>query len=381
MTLVRRVALVIGTRPEATKTAPLVRALAAADGWEPCLISTDQHGPHVADALAPFGLRPDVTLRLARGGEDLVGLNGALQHSLGTVLEPARFDAVVVQGDTATTLAGALVAHWRRIPLVHLEAGLRTGDLAAPFPEEGNRRMVGALADVHLAPTPRAAENLRCAGVDPAAVEVVGNSAIDAVRLVLARAPSAGSLVPEGYGRHVVVTAHRRESWGPGIRRIAAAVRRLAEANPDCAFLIATHMNPAVQRDLRDGLGGGDNIVVLPPLAYEEFVPVLAGAELVLTDSGGIQEEAPALDVPVLVLRETTERPEGVDAGCARLVGTDEERIVAAAQQILSDPHLRSAMASVPCPYGDGHAAERSVEAMARRLRVGGPPAPVAGDR
>ncbi len=365
-----RVALVVGTRPEATKLAPLHLALDAA-GAEPTLVATGQHVEAVLDALEPFDLKPDVSLRLERTSPDLVELAGEVQRALGTLLVPERFDAVVVQGDTASTLGGALVAYWRRIPVVHLEAGLRTGDLYSPFPEEGNRRLVSALAALHLAPTAEASARLVAEGVDHASVVVVGNTSIDAVLHTAARADLYDSPVPDGFRRHVLVTAHRRESWGGGIRAIASAVAELAGANPDTAFLVATHMNPTVQRDVHDGIGDAPNVGILPPLPYGEFVRALAGATLALTDSGGVQEEGSALDVPVLVLRDVTERSEVVDAGGAVLVGTDPVRIVSQAQHLLDDDAARRAMAVAPCPFGDGRAAERSAAAIGELL--GGP--------
>jgi UDP-N-acetylglucosamine 2-epimerase (non-hydrolysing) len=290
------------------------------------------------------------------------------------VLDRDRFDAVLVQGDTASTVAGALVAYWSQLPLVHLEAGLRTGDLQAPFPEEGNRRLVAPLADLHLAPTPGAAANLCREGVDPARIEIVGNTAIDAVRHTAAGASRYPRVVPAGFARHVLVTCHRRESWGAGIRSIGTAVGCLARANPDTAFVVVTHPNPRVRRELAEGLEGVPNAFVLAALAYGPFVRVLAEAHVVLTDSGGIQEEAPALDVPVLVLRDVTERPEAVAAGCAHLVGTSTDAIVHGTQTLLDDDALHRRMAQARCPFGDGTAASRSVELVTRHLSCCGTP-------
>ena len=359
-----RVALVVGTRPEATKVAPVHLALHAHPQAEPTLIATGQHVAAVHEALEPFDLEPDVSLELERSSADLVDLGTEAQRVLASQLSADRFDAVVVQGDTASTLAGALVAYWRRIPLVHLEAGLRTGDLYAPFPEEGNRRLVSALAALHLAPTREAAANLRREGIDPSSVRVIGNTSVDAVRRVAARSSAYAARVPEGFDGHVVVTAHRRESWGQGIREIATAVSRLAAANPTYAFLVSTHMNPEVQRDVREVLAPAPNVSVRPALPYGEFARALAGAHLVLTDSGGVQEEGSALGVPVLVLRDVTERPEVVAAGGAILVGTDADRIVAFAQGLLDDPEGRAKMAAAECPFGDGRAAERAATAI-----------------
>lgn len=375
-----RVALVVGTRPEATKVAPVHLALLADASAEPTLIATGQHVEAVRDALEPFDLKPDVSLALDRTTPDLVELAAEVQRVLASQLSADRFDAVIVQGDTASTLAGALVAYWRRIPLVHLEAGLRTGDLHAPFPEEGNRRLVSALATLHLAPTPEAAANLHREGIDSAIVRVIGNTSVDAVLHTARHADEYDPCVPPGFEGHVLVTAHRRESWGRGIRGIARAVSRLADANPTHAFLVATHMNPDVQLDVREALGPALNVVVLPPLPYGEFTRALAGARLVLTDSGGVQEEGSALDVPVLILRDVTERPELVVAGGAMLVGTDPDRIVAFAQRLLDDPVARTEMAAAACPFGDGRAGERAaaatVELVSRDRRSDGQPGP-----
>jgi UDP-N-acetylglucosamine 2-epimerase (non-hydrolysing) len=363
-----RVAIVLGTRPEATKLAPLHLALDRSGVAAPTLIATGQHRDAVDEALEPFDLKPDVVLRVERPSPDLVDLATATQRVVASELVPGRYHAVVVQGDTASTVAGALVAFWRRLPLVHLEAGLRTGDLGAPFPEEGNRRLITPLTALHLAPTERAATNLTAEGVDPSQVVVVGNTSVDAVRHTASRGRLYPSRVPEGFRRHVLVTAHRRESWGPRIRAVSSAVAALAAANPDTAFLVATHMNPAVQRDVRSEVQSAANVRVLPPLPYGEFVRALAGATLTLTDSGGVQEEGSALGVPVLVLRDVTERTEVVDAGGARLVGTDRETIIVAAQHLLDDEVARQAMAAAPCPFGDGLAAERSAIAIGRLL-------------
>jgi UDP-N-acetylglucosamine 2-epimerase (non-hydrolysing) len=360
----QEIALVVGTRPEATKVAPVHLELARTPGWEPSLVYTGQHGDYIRDALEPFDLKPDITLGLDRGTGSLVELNSRLQEALAPVLDPGRFVAVLVQGDTASTLAAALIAYWQRLPLVHLEAGLRSGNLDAPFPEEGNRRLVSPLARLHLAPTARAAANLRREGVPEADIVVVGNTSIDAVLHTAARRHLYQTPLPGGFRRHVLVTAHRRESWGTGIRAIGSAVRRLAAANPDTLFLVATHLNPEVQSDMRRGLGDIANGLLLPPQPYGEFVRLLADAHLVLTDSGGIQEEASALDVPVLVLREVTERTEGVDVGCTRLVGTTPDRIVTEAQHLLDDPVAHARMAHAGCPYGDGHSARRCVTAI-----------------
>jgi UDP-N-acetylglucosamine 2-epimerase (non-hydrolysing) len=273
-----------------------------------------------------------------------------------------------VQGDTATALAGALAAFWRRIPLGHLEAGLRSHDLAAPFPEEANRRMIDQVASLHLAPTESAAANLRAEGVSPATIRVTGNTIVDAVLEVAGRttrfhepalAPVPGMLARGR--RMVLVTVHRRESWGAPLRRVLAAVRDVLTAHPEVFVVLPVHPNPLVRDEVRAGLAGEERVVLTPPADYPDLVRLLERSALVLSDSGGIQEEAPSFGVPVLVLRDVTERMEAVHAGCAELVGTDRARIVAAAHRRLAGP----AGAGAPTnPFGDGHAAARTVEAL-----------------
>ncbi|MCA1672346.1 MAG: UDP-N-acetylglucosamine 2-epimerase (non-hydrolyzing) [Actinobacteria bacterium] len=360
--------LVVGTRPEAIKLAPLFTALRDRREVQPVVVTTGQHQAVVDDVLELFGIVPQRSLRLPRraaGG--LARLYADLLGQLDRVMALLDPDVVVVQGDTASVLAGAQTAFLQRRPVVHVEAGLRSWSLSAPFPEEANRRLVSTIASLHLAPTPTAEANLLLEGHNPDTVLVTGNTAVDALLFAVA----APVPLPDprleaacaGGRRLVVVTAHRRESWGDGMRRIASAVTTLADAHPEVLFAAVTHMNPSVRQIFETAFSTRSNVFVTGPLRYVQFVRLLAGAEVVLTDSGGIQEEAPVLGVPVLVLRDRTERTEGLDAGAAELVGTDAGAIVAAAHRVLTGPRERSRV--VACSlYGDGRAAERSADAI-----------------
>ncbi|MGW5053408.1 non-hydrolyzing UDP-N-acetylglucosamine 2-epimerase [Actinokineospora sp. NPDC004072] len=362
------VLLLVGTRPEAVKAAPVALAMPGS-GLTPVIVHSGQHGPVVGQALAPFGLRPDEQLAVRRTGGGQAELVSALLPALDAVLERRKPAAVVVQGDTTTTLAGALAAFWRGVPVAHLEAGLRTGDLRAPFPEEGNRQMIARLAALHLAPTPDAAAALRAESVPVPDIVVTGNTVVDAVRLIASADhpiadPAFAALAPDlaAGARLVLVTVHRRESWGAPLQGILLAIRALLERHPDVRVLLPAHPNPAVRAEVSAALTGTPRAVVTDPLPYPDLVQALRRATLVITDSGGIQEEAPTFGVPVLVTRDTTERPEALRAGCARLVGTDPTRILSAAIHTLSStPTLPPGN-----PFGDGHAADRVITALLR---------------
>ncbi|WP_051116264.1 non-hydrolyzing UDP-N-acetylglucosamine 2-epimerase [Amycolatopsis nigrescens] len=368
--------LVVGTRPEAIKLAPVADALAEGGRMRPVVVATGQHPEMVGQALAAFGRTADAGLTVDRRNGGQPELLAQLITALDGLAAQSPPDAVLVQGDTTTTLAGALTAFWRRIPVVHLEAGLRSFDMAAPFPEELNRRMVTQAAALHLAPTPEAAGNLRREGVSGDDILVTGNTSVDAIRAVTERAPTfadgalAEVVEDATAGRHrlVLVTAHRRESWGEPLREVLRAVAELVTRHPGIRVVLPAHPNPEVRRLVHDTLGTEDRVLITEPLAYEELAAVLAASTLVLSDSGGIQEEAPTFGVPVLVLREVTERAEAVHAGCARLVGTDRELIVATASELLVDPAARVAMMSRGNPFGDGAAARRTEQAVARLL-------------
>lgn len=361
-----RVLFVFGTRPEAVKLAPVILALAADDRFQPRVCVTAQHRELLDQVLTFFGVRPDVDLDLMRPNQSLHAVLAEAVLGLERVLQEEAPDCVVVQGDTTTTFAGALAAFYSRIPAAHVEAGLRTGNKLAPYPEEVNRLLTSRVADLHLAPTEGARQNLLREGVPPETVFVTGNTAVDAVLLVAERVRGldAGAFGPGlarvDFSRPVLlVTAHRRESFGEGIAAICQAVARLARRRPELQVVLPVHPNPNVREPVAAILGGIPNVHLLDPLDYPALVWTMARSTLILTDSGGIQEEAPSLSVPVLVMRETTERPEGLQAGTSRLVGVQEDRIVEEATRLLDDPAERARMTGIPNPFGDGRASQR----------------------
>ena len=362
----RRPLLVFGTRPEAIKLFPVARALAEMPGIAPRCCATGQHGAMLDGILSLVGLVPDVHLSVRAPGQSLDRLTARLIEAVGAVLDDLAPDRVIVQGDTSTAMATALAAHHRRIPIGHVEAGLRSGDLLQPWPEEGHRRIITQLADRHWAPTRTAAETLMRDGVDPATIRVTGNTGIDALCWMadrLAAQPELADtldpvLATMAGRRMILATMHRRENWDGGLVRIARALVRIV-ARGDVAVLLPLHANPAIHRTIGPILAGHPAIVTVPALDYPCFVRAMQACDLVLTDSGGVQEEAPALGKPVLVLRDTTERPDGVAAGTARLVGTDPDRIVTEVARLLDDPAAHAAMARAHSPYGDGRAAAR----------------------
>jgi UDP-N-acetylglucosamine 2-epimerase (non-hydrolysing) len=364
-----RVAVVAGTRPEAIKLAPVVRALRARPSVETLFVSTGQHREMLRQVLAAFDLAPDLDLELMRPGQDLHDVTVAALQRLKPVLREWRPGWVVVQGDTTTAMAAALGAFYERVPVAHVEAGLRTNDRYRPFPEELNRRIVDQLSAALFAPTALAREALLREGFPDGRILVTGNTVVDAIQQLRAagagRRRDAGGLDLDALpGRVVLVTSHRRESFGVGLAAICRALVRVADHAPDVTIVYPVHLNPNVDGPVRAALGGHPRIVLLPPVSYVELVALLERAHLVLTDSGGIQEEAPSFRRPVLVLRDVTERPEGIAAGVAAVVGTGEERIVAETLRLLEDPAAYARMASGANPYGDGQAAERIVEAL-----------------
>ena len=367
-----RVMLVFGTRPEAIKMAPLVRRLAEAPGLEPVVCVTAQHRQMLDQVLEVFGIRPDHDLDVMRGAQGLTYVTTAVLEGLAGVYAQARPDRVLVQGDTTTTFAAAMAAFYARIPVGHVEAGLRTGNVHSPWPEEMNRRLTTGLADLHFPPTEASRDNLLREGVDPARVRVTGNTGIDALLdavAILEREPARAAaldaaLPPLDPARRVLlVTGHRRENFDGGLERVARAVRQLADRG-DLEVVYPVHLNPAVQGPARAVLGDHPRIHLIPPLDYLPFVAMMRRAHLIVTDSGGVQEEAPSLGKPVLVTRDTTERPEAVEAGTVELVGTDAARIVARACRLLDDADAYRAMSFSHNPYGDGRAAARIVEAL-----------------
>ena len=348
---------VLGTRPEAIKMAPVVLALRATNALDVPIVSTGQHRDIVRPALDAFGLVPDLDLGIMTPGQTLSQVTSRSLEGLDALIAERNPAMIVAQGDTTTVLAAALAAFYRRVPFAHVEAGLRTERIDDPFPEEFNRRAAALVADLHLAPTEWAAANLRREGHPESRIFVTGNTGIDAVLAIAAK--NDEEPYPDRRERIVLLTTHRRENWGEPQARIARAARRLIECRPDTRLVVALHPNPDVRETLRREFGAAPRTDLIEPPEYAKFVKLLRRADLVLTDSGGVQEEAPAFGKPVLVLRETTERPEGVDAGTARLVGTDEGAILAAAEPLLDDPAAYAAMANATSPYGDGHAAER----------------------
>jgi UDP-N-acetylglucosamine 2-epimerase (non-hydrolysing) len=371
------VAVVLGTRPEAIKLAPVVRALDRSERLTPLVVSTGQHREMLVQALSLFDLRPDVELDVMRPGQSLYDVTSAVLERLKVVFHEAQPDWVIVQGDTTTALAAALAAFYARIPVGHVEAGLRSGSRYAPFPEEMNRRLVDQLSEIAFAPTERARAFLLGEGFSPASVHVTGNTVVDALlaaRTIVRRLPpdvdglSAAALAGK---KVILVTAHRRESFGGAFVAICRALRRVVDALPDACVVYPVHMNPNVDGPVRALLGGHPRVHLLRPVSYAAFVSLMDRADVILTDSGGVQEEAPTFGKPLLVLREVTERPEGIEAGVARLVGTDEERIVSEAMALLCEPSRYAAMAKGINPYGDGHAAARIVDLLERATAEG----------
>jgi UDP-N-acetylglucosamine 2-epimerase (non-hydrolysing) len=354
----KRILVAIGTRPEAIKMAPVVLALRNEPWAEVRILATAQHRQMLDQVLAAFGLVPDIDLDIMRPDQSLPELTARLLLRLDDVLATEAPDVVLAQGDTTTVMTVALAAFYRRIPLGHVEAGLRTGDLGNPFPEEMNRIVAGRLSRWHFAPTAQSRDNLLAEGFDPATVHVTGNTVIDALMQVAGRELPLPVSIPDGK-RLVLVTAHRRENFGAPFLQVCRAIRDLADAHPDIHVLYPVHPNPNVSVPAREILGGHPAITLCEPLDYLAFVAAMKRATLVLTDSGGVQEEAPALAKPVLVMRHETERPEAVAEGVVQLVGPDRDAILAAAGRLLTDPAAYAAMAKGTSPYGDGHAAGR----------------------
>jgi UDP-N-acetylglucosamine 2-epimerase (non-hydrolysing) len=373
----RRVLVVFGTRPEAIKLAPVVERLRErADDFETVVAVTAQHREMLDQVLGLFGIVPDHDLDIMRAGQTLTDLTTRSMSGLGPLMEELRPDVVVVQGDTTTTFAAALSAFYNGVPVAHVEAGLRSFDLSQPYPEELNRRLTSVIARWHFAPTETARARLLAERVEPESVYVTGNTVIDAL-LEVADTPHEFDPGPVAdalaSGRRIVLmTMHRRENWGEGVRQACEAARELVVRHPDIHLLFALHLNPDVQAIAREVLGGTDRVDLLGPLDYAAFVHLMRASTLILSDSGGVQEEAPSLGKPVLVLREVTERPEAVEAGTVRLVGVRGDRIVAEAARLLDDADAYATMARAVNPFGDGHAAERIAEVLAGE---------VAGDR
>jgi UDP-N-acetylglucosamine 2-epimerase len=358
------VACIFGTRPDAVKMAPVVREfLRFSEQVRLVAISTGQHREMLDQVLSVFDIRPDHDLGLMQPRQTLTDLTARALQALAPVLESEKPDLVIAQGDTTTTFAASLAAFYAKARFGHVEAGLRTDDKFDPFPEEMNRRLTTRLTDLHFAPTQLSADNLLREGVPAETVRVTGNTVVDALNTVAGQDyrfddPALAAAVARP-GRMILVTAHRRENWGDPMRDVCAAVLKIVESFPDVHIVFPMHKNPVVREVVEPALGGHDRILLTEPQEYFPFVHLMKASFFVLTDSGGAQEEAPGLGKPVLVLRKTTERPEGVHSGNARLVGTDTDTVFAEASRLLSDPAAYAAMAKAASPYGDGDAARR----------------------
>jgi UDP-N-acetylglucosamine 2-epimerase (non-hydrolysing) len=372
----RRIAVFIGTRPEAIKMAPVVAALTASDRFEPLVINTGQHRELIDQVIQLFGIQVDHDLAVMAPNQSLTPLLARLLERIDAVLADARPDMVLAQGDTSTVLATALAAFYRRIPFGHVEAGLRTGNLQSPFPEEANRVLTTPLAALHFAPTRTSADNLRRERIPEPQIVVTGNTVIDALFMELRRQSDFAvqaaltkrlrTAIGLDFGSRpfVLVTGHRRENFGGGFEQICDALAALAARYTDHLFVYPVHLNPNVQSVVRRRLGELANVRLIPPQPYSEFVALLAACRLALTDSGGVQEEAPSLGKPVLVMRDTTERPEGIAAGTVKLVGAESAAIIRETMRLLDDPAAYRAMSEATNPYGDGHATPRILEAI-----------------
>lgn len=372
----KKVMVAFGTRPEAIKMAPLVHALRDHPSLEPVVMVTAQHREMLDQVLEIFSIKPHADLNIMQPGQSLPDLTARIIQGVSPVLASLEPDVVLVHGDTSTTLSTALAAFYARIPVGHVEAGLRTGNMQAPWPEEMNRRLTAPLCSIHFAPTPGSRDNLIREGLDPAAIHVTGNTVIDALLQVEARLGSDPALRDEIASRFpfldpnkrlILVTGHRRENFGEGFERICRALARIASRG-DVQIVYPVHLNPNVQAPVRRHLSGFDNVHLIPPQDYLPFVYLMRTSHLILTDSGGVQEEAPSLGKPVLVMRETTERPEALAAGTVRLVGTDDERIVAELSRLLDDRDEYARMSEAHNPYGDGRACARIADAIASFL-------------
>lgn len=373
----KRVMTVFGTRPEAIKMAPVALALAADPNIESIVCVTAQHRQMLDQVMRIFNLQADIDLNVMQPGQDLYDVTSRVLLGMRDVLKRDRPDLVLVHGDTTTCFAAALAAFYQNIPVGHVEAGLRTGNLLAPFPEEANRSLVGRIADMHFAPTRCAQQNLLDENVAAEKIWVTGNTVIDALLIArekVMRMPISAwhdtigsalcSRIQQRHGRFVLITGHRRENFGQGFIDLCNAIRTLAQSHPDWLLVYPVHLNPNVQKPVLDILSGLSNVHLIEPLEYLPFVWLMDRCDLILTDSGGIQEEGPALGKPVLVMREVTERPEALEAGTVKLVGTDQQRIIAAVELLLSDEMAYRTMANATNPFGNGTAAQQIVAAI-----------------
>ena len=370
---------IFGTRPEAIKMAPLVLALAADDRFEAKVCVTGQHREMLDQVLGLFAITPDFDLNIMKPGQDLTDVTTAILQGLKPVLSEFKPDIVLVHGDTATTLAASLAAYYQQIPVAHVEAGLRTGNLYSPWPEEGNRKLTGALATLNFAPTDTSQSNLLREGISQGNIIVTGNTVIDALLDVVKRLDQDPALLAQASApaefldpsrKLILVTGHRRESFGDGFERICHALIEVAQQHPEVDIVYPVHLNPNVREPVNRLLNGIGNIYLIAPLDYLPFVHMMSRAHIILTDSGGIQEEAPSLGKPVLVMRDTTERPEAVTAGTVKLVGTHTVDIVRELNRLLLDTAAYQAMSYAHNPYGDGNACQRILEALLDKVAI-----------
>lgn len=384
----KKVMLIFGTRPEAIKMAPLVKALQArSDEFETIVTVTGQHRQMLDQVLHLFDIHPDYDLDIMKPGQDLYDVTARILTGMRSVLTECKPDLVLVHGDTSTSTAAALSAFYAQVPVGHVEAGLRTGDIYSPWPEEMNRRITGRIATLHFSPTDMAADNLLKENVDRADITITGNTVIDALHTVVEKIKSNPELsetlradmaaagydteqILNGDRRMVLITGHRRENFGEGFLNICRAIQRLATAYPDIDFVYPMHLNPNVRRPIAEMFEGKNfpNVYFIEPLEYLPFVYMMMHSYLIITDSGGIQEEAPSLGKPVLVMREVTERPEALAAGTIRLVGTDADKIVGEAAKFIDDSEYYHANSLIANPYGDGKACQRIIDFIAQKL-------------
>lgn len=359
-----KVMSVFGTRPETIKMAPLVKELGSRGEFESVVCVTAQHRQMLDQVLSAFGIRPDYDLDIMKQGQTLSDITARVLQGLEGVIRQVEPDIVLVHGDTTTTFAGALAAYYAQAAVGHVEAGLRTYDKYSPYPEEMNRQFVGCMADLHFAPTEQSRQNLLREGKQPETIVVTGNTAIDALKTTV-RADYSDELTEwAGDSRLIVLTAHRRENLGEPMHRMFRAIRRIVDEFPDVKMVYPVHLNPLVQKAADEELGGCGRVRLVQPLEVVEFHNLLARSYLILTDSGGIQEEAPSLGKPVIVLRDTTERPEGIAAGTLKLAGTEEETIHSLIRELLTDPEEYARMSHASNPYGDGLASARIADAI-----------------
>lgn len=363
----KKVMFVFGTRPEAIKMAPLVKAVEAAEDMEALVVVTAQHREMLDQVLALFDVKPNYDLNLMKPGQSLTDITAGVLRGIERIVIKEKPDIVLVHGDTTTTFAGALASFYQQTPIGHVEAGLRSGNMYSPFPEEANRKLTGVMTNVHLAPTPQAKQNLLREGVDENAIFTTGNTVIDALMMTIDDAYAFEPALAEALnvsGRKVLLTTHRRENLGQPMVQIFRAVRRLHERFDDVHFYFPVHLNPRVQALAKEALSDLERVHMFDPLDYAPFANLINRMDLVLTDSGGLQEEAPAIGKPVLVLRDTTERPEAIEAGTVRLVGCDTDVIYNTVEELFTNEESYNAMKHAVNPYGDGHACERILAAL-----------------